>query len=343
MVETGTGLHLSARDRDIKGVEGGDPVTALEAVGEDPDAIDFVVVSHLHYDHAGGMLGADGRPAFPNARYVVQRDEAQAAHGDELRLAWPHGARPARCRPGRRTAGGGAWHRRAGSGRHRHAHRRTHPRLAGRAAGDRPMASGERGIFFGDLIPTRWQLPIRWTSAYDDYPIEAVEIRRSSSPRRPTRGGGATSPTTRANSRSRSRPPRRGSSSARSERTVSGPAGLTHEYRAGARAGCGILATGHVSMRPDFRSSRRPPLRAAAILLAALLVITACDALGGVGGSPTPNGTTAARLHADADPAAQPAGRRRRARGHRPAVQHDHHRGRGQRARRSCTSPTTTS
>ena len=87
LVETGTGLRLSARDRDIKGVEGGDPVAALEAVGEDPAAIDFVVVSHLHYDHAGGMVDVDGRPAFPNARYVIQRDEAQAARGDELRLA----------------------------------------------------------------------------------------------------------------------------------------------------------------------------------------------------------------------------------------------------------------
>ena len=44
-------------------------------------------MSHLHYDHAGGMVDADGRPDFPNARYVVQRDEAEAAHGDELRLA----------------------------------------------------------------------------------------------------------------------------------------------------------------------------------------------------------------------------------------------------------------
>ncbi|HUG95831.1 MAG TPA: MBL fold metallo-hydrolase, partial [Pleomorphomonadaceae bacterium] len=87
LVETGTGLQMTARDRDIKGVEGGDPVAALEAVGEEPDLIDFVVVSHLHYDHAGGMVGADGQPAFRNARYVVQRDEARAAHGDELRLA----------------------------------------------------------------------------------------------------------------------------------------------------------------------------------------------------------------------------------------------------------------
>ena len=87
LVETGTGVRMSDKDRDIKGVEGGDPAEALRAVKEDPASIDFVVVSHLHYDHAGGMVDADGRPNFPNARYVVQRDEAEAAHGDELRLA----------------------------------------------------------------------------------------------------------------------------------------------------------------------------------------------------------------------------------------------------------------
>src|SRR5438045_1631494 len=30
-----------------------------------------------------------------------------------------------------------------------------------------------RAVFFGDLIPTRWQLPVRWTSAFDDYPVHA--------------------------------------------------------------------------------------------------------------------------------------------------------------------------
>ena len=36
LVETGTGVRMSDKDRDIKGVEGGDPVEALSAVGEDP-------------------------------------------------------------------------------------------------------------------------------------------------------------------------------------------------------------------------------------------------------------------------------------------------------------------
>lgn len=177
VVETGTGVRMGDRERDIKGIEGGDPRAALEAVGEDPDTIDFVVVSHLHYDHAGGMIGADGQPAFPNARYVVQRDEAQAAHGDELRLA---GIMEREQLDLVQAAGllaevGGDVELVDGV---------TVIRTGGHTRGSQGVllgaaeADGERAVFLGDLIPTRWQLPVRWTSAYDDYPIEAVEVRQ---------------------------------------------------------------------------------------------------------------------------------------------------------------------
>jgi glyoxylase-like metal-dependent hydrolase (beta-lactamase superfamily II) len=43
--------------------------------------------------------------------------------------------------------------------------------------GGRADDSRDRAVFWGDLIPTRWQIPVRWTSAFDDYPIEAVEVR----------------------------------------------------------------------------------------------------------------------------------------------------------------------
>ena len=43
LVETGTGVRMTDKDRDIKGIEGGDPAEALRAVGEDPARIDFVV------------------------------------------------------------------------------------------------------------------------------------------------------------------------------------------------------------------------------------------------------------------------------------------------------------
>ena len=182
LVETGTGSRMSDKDRDIKGVEGGEPVEALRAVGVDPASLDFVVVSHLHYDHAGGMLGPDGRPAFPNARYVVQRDEAEAAHGDELRvqgimeveqLDAIRDARQLAEVSGEVELVQGVRVLRTGG----HTRGSQAVLIGTERAGGRADDPAERAIFWGDLIPTRWQIPVRWTSAYDDYPIEAIEVR----------------------------------------------------------------------------------------------------------------------------------------------------------------------
>jgi glyoxylase-like metal-dependent hydrolase (beta-lactamase superfamily II) len=193
LVETGTGVRMSEKDRDIKGVEGGDPAEALRAVGEDPASIDYVVVTHLHYDHAGGMVDASGRPLFPNARYIVQRDEAEAAHGDELRV---QGIMEVEQLDAVRAAGQLAevngetevvpGVRVLPTGGH------TRGSQAVLIGLDRPGGrSGDptdRAILWGDLIPTRWQLPVRWTSAYDDYPIDAIEVRNELLTRAATEG-----------------------------------------------------------------------------------------------------------------------------------------------------------
>jgi len=192
LIETGTGARMSDKDRDIKGIEGGDPAVALRALGEDPASIDFVVVSHLHYDHAGGMVDSQGRPNFANARYVVQRDEADAAHGDELRLA---GIMEVDQLDMVRAAGQlaevqGEVELVAGvsvvpTGGHT---RGSQAVLLGVSADGRVGEPAERAIFWGDLIPTRWQIPVRWTSAFDDYPIQAVEVRNDLVPRAAAEG-----------------------------------------------------------------------------------------------------------------------------------------------------------
>jgi glyoxylase-like metal-dependent hydrolase (beta-lactamase superfamily II) len=60
----------------------------LAAIGVAPADVDVVVLSHLHFDHAGGVLAAHapGRPlalAFPNAHFVVGKqafERAQRPH-----------------------------------------------------------------------------------------------------------------------------------------------------------------------------------------------------------------------------------------------------------------------
>lgn len=47
----------------------------LAAAGVDPKDIDTIIISHFHGDHIGGLLTADGTPAFPNAEIKVPLDE----------------------------------------------------------------------------------------------------------------------------------------------------------------------------------------------------------------------------------------------------------------------------
>lgn len=46
----------------------------LQAAGISPEQVDIVVLTHFHGDHIGGLM-EDGKPTFPNARYVAGRKE----------------------------------------------------------------------------------------------------------------------------------------------------------------------------------------------------------------------------------------------------------------------------
>ena len=86
LLDTGVGPHVDRRYVDFYSFER-DPglFGALADLCLGPADIDIVVNSHLHFDHCGGntLRTAEGRwvPAFPKARYVVQRGEwEQALH-----------------------------------------------------------------------------------------------------------------------------------------------------------------------------------------------------------------------------------------------------------------------
>ena len=78
LFETGIGAFFEPKLRERFGVVEPDHVLLenLAKAGFSQDDIDVVVLSHLHFDHAGGLLSAwqEGKAAtllFPNATYVV--------------------------------------------------------------------------------------------------------------------------------------------------------------------------------------------------------------------------------------------------------------------------------
>ena len=66
LVDTGAGNLMPTTGKLIPG---------LQVEGIAPEDIDTVILTHAHPDHIGGNVDSEGRPAFPNARYVMWREE----------------------------------------------------------------------------------------------------------------------------------------------------------------------------------------------------------------------------------------------------------------------------
>jgi glyoxylase-like metal-dependent hydrolase (beta-lactamase superfamily II) len=94
LVDTGLGNKEDSRFREIYGVENDGHPTRLEdslrGLGVEPDQIDIVINTHLHFDHAGGNTVRDDngsiKAAFPGARYVIRRGEWEFAQQDNERV-----------------------------------------------------------------------------------------------------------------------------------------------------------------------------------------------------------------------------------------------------------------
>lgn len=77
LVNTGHQLVLvDAGAAKVFGPTLGQVAANLKAAGYEPSQVDAVLLTHLHGDHVGGLLGPDGQRVFPKATLYVAKAEA---------------------------------------------------------------------------------------------------------------------------------------------------------------------------------------------------------------------------------------------------------------------------
>jgi glyoxylase-like metal-dependent hydrolase (beta-lactamase superfamily II) len=178
LVDTGAGGKHDDRTREIFGLNSSKLQKNLRDLGVAPKDIHYVVLSHLHFDHAGGCTKLNRRdalvPTFPRAQYLVQQG------------AWDDATNPSeRGKPSFRPddfvpllekdqikllqgdfeLGPGIWLKVTGG------HCRGHQMVLINHA-------GTKVAFLGDLVPTPYHLAPPYISALDQFPEETLVKKR---------------------------------------------------------------------------------------------------------------------------------------------------------------------
>jgi glyoxylase-like metal-dependent hydrolase (beta-lactamase superfamily II) len=176
LIDTGYGGKTAAKFRQRHTLEDGEPlVRNLDAIGIAPDAIDWVVLTHLHFDHAGGATRRETsdivRPTFPRARYFVQRAEWEDATKGLPELAGAYyldDIVPLEKAGLLELVEGYAEIVSGVSVQLTAGHTRGHQIV-------RIESGGESAVCLADMCPTTAHLRTFWTMAYDQFPLD---IRR---------------------------------------------------------------------------------------------------------------------------------------------------------------------
>ncbi len=177
LVETGAGDKMTAKLRDIYGLDGPRLTERLRDYDLQPADIDIVIDTHLHFDHCGGNTRIEKDKvvaAFPNARYIVQKGEFdhalapterdRASYFNENYVPSAEAGKLTLLESDQTIVPGVEVIRVPG-----HTANMQCVKLTG---------GGKTAFLFADLVPTTAHLSLPWIMGYDLYPMTTLENKK---------------------------------------------------------------------------------------------------------------------------------------------------------------------
>lgn len=178
IVETGIGSKYSEKEKEIFKIRNiVSPDEALSHLNLKPEDIDIVILTHLHFDHAGGStVESEGEIilVYENAKYIVQRDEFKAARNPNERTEASYRAKDFEplndsgnlvLIDGEEEISEGVKVMKTGG------HSKGHQVVFFES-------NNEELLHIGDIVPTSVHLPLPYIMAYDICPLDTLDVRK---------------------------------------------------------------------------------------------------------------------------------------------------------------------
>jgi len=178
IVETGMGTKLSGKESQSYRVKNEWSIKeALFHCNMKPEDIDFVILTHLHLDHAGGsteILTNEVIPVFKNAQYIVQKDEYEVALNSNERTQGSY--KEDDFLPLEKSG-----NLKLVEGEYELTEGVKVVKTGGHTTGHQVVffeSEGEKLVHLGDLVPTSAHIPLPYIMAYDTHPMTTLEMRK---------------------------------------------------------------------------------------------------------------------------------------------------------------------